>query len=421
MMSSDGSFKDVLEFFDRAAERLKLERYIYDILSKPQRCLSVSFPVRMDDGSIRIFEGYRVHYNYALGPCKGGVRYHPSVTLDEVTALAAIMTWKCSLVGLPYGGGKGGVACNPTKMSPSELERLTRRYVYMVLPLIGPEVDIMAPDLYTNEQIMAWMMDTYSMLKGYTVPGVVTGKPVDIGGTLGRNYATGRGVAIVTVRALEHYGIPVENATVAIQGFGNVGAYAAKDLAERGVKIVGITTSRGGLFNSDGLPVQKLFEEVYVNRRHPSEVGGGDYIGPAEANKAILEMDVDVLIPAAMEEQITRENADRINAKIVVEGANAPTTSDGDRILCERNIPVVPDVLANSGGVIVSYFEWVQDIQSFFWTEEEVVRRLDERILDSFTRVINLAEKEKLDLRTAAYMIAIDRVARAIRMRGIFP
>ncbi|MBS7250365.1 MAG: Glu/Leu/Phe/Val dehydrogenase [Candidatus Freyarchaeota archaeon] len=422
-MAEENSFQNVLHQLDKTAEIMNLDHNIHNFLRKPQRSLEVSIPIRMDDGSIQVFEGYRVQYNYARGPCKGGVRYHPSVTYDEVKALAALMTWKCAVADLPYGGAKGGVVCNPKEMSQTELERLTRRYTYMILPIIGPEKDIPAPDLYTNEQTMAWMMDTYSMITGYSVPGVVTGKPLEIGGTKGRSYATGKGVMFITRKALEDYNIPIKGATVAIQGFGKVGSYAAQFLAEKGCKIVGITTVEGGLFNPDGIDIPKLLSHVREKKPFGEyEEKNLEYVPDLEkANKRLITLDVDVLIPAAMENQITHENAGDIEAKIIVEGANAPTTPKADEILIERGIPVIPDILANAGGVVVSYFEWVMSLQAFLWSERDVNVRLRDLMLKAYESVSSIHKKMKVDLRTAAYILAVSRVAKAIELRGLFP
>ncbi len=422
-MAEENSFQNVLHQLDKTAEIMNLDHNIHNFLRKPQRSLEVSIPIRMDDGSIQVFEGYRVQYNYARGPCKGGVRYHPSVTYDEVKALAALMTWKCAVADLPYGGAKGGVVCNPKEMSQTELERLTRRYTYMILPIIGPEKDIPAPDLYTNEQTMAWMMDTYSMITGYSVPGVVTGKPLEIGGTKGRAYATGKGVMFITRKALEDYNIPIKGATVAIQGFGKVGSYAAQFLAEKGCKIVGVTTVEGGLFNPDGIDIPKLLSHVREKKPFAEyEEKNLEYVPDLEkANKRLISLDVDVLIPAAMENQITHENAGDIEAKIIVEGANAPTTPKADEILIERGIPVIPDILANAGGVVVSYFEWVMSLQAFLWSERDVNVRLRDLMLKAYESVSSIHKKMKVDLRTAAYILAVSRVAKAIELRGLFP
>ncbi|MCI4364265.1 MAG: Glu/Leu/Phe/Val dehydrogenase [Thermoplasmata archaeon] len=390
---------------------------IREMLKYPKRELSVNFPVRMDDGSYRVFSGYRVQYNMARGPTKGGIRYHPNVTLDEVRALAAWMTWKCAVVNLPYGGAKGGVICDPKHMSPGELERLTRRYASEIAPLIGPEMDIPAPDVYTDSQTMAWFMDTYSMLKGYSVPGVITGKPISLGGSEGRGEATGRGCAYVIREAAPHAKVKVKGGTVAVQGFGNAGSVVAKILAEeQGAKIVAVSDSRGGVHSPAGLDIPAL----EAHKAKTGSVVGFAGTKPV-TNEELLELEVDILIPAALENQITPKNADRIRAKIVAEAANGPTTPDADQVLYEKGITVLPDVLANAGGVTVSYFEWAQDIQGFFWTLKEVNDRLERVMVSSYAGVQAEAQKRKVHNRTAAYVVAISRVVDAIRRRGVFP
>ncbi|MPZ48501.1 MAG: glutamate dehydrogenase [Dehalococcoidia bacterium] len=399
-----------------------------EVLAHPKRELTVNFPVRMDDGSIRVFTGYRVHHNEARGPVKGGLRYSPMVSLDEVRALAMWMTWKCAVVNLPYGGAKGGVIVSPRELSARELERMTRRYTTEIEIIIGPGVDIPAPDLGTDARVMAWIMDTYSMQMGYSVPGIVTGKPVGLGGSLGREEATGRGVLYIAQEACRRRGISLEGATVAIQGFGNVGGAASRLLAQAGAKIVAISDSRVGIYNQTGLDVEAFFA---------SRLPGG-YIGdhthhiiddfPGKGtdhvditNEELLELPVDILIPAAIEGQITDKNAPKIRAGMIIEAANGPTTSAGDEILAERGIYVVPDIIANAGGVTVSYFEWVQDLQSFFWAEDEVNQRLQRILVSAFNEVASVAEERKLRLREAAYVVALQRVVEAIRLRGIFP
>ncbi len=404
------------EQFDRAAAYLDLKAGVREMLRNTKRELTVNFPVHMDDGSVRIFTGYRVHHSAVLGPTKGGIRYHPDVTLDEVRALAMWMTWKCATVGLPYGGAKGGVVCDPKKLSRSELENLTRRYATEISILMSPEGDIPAPDVNTNSQIMAWIMDTYSMHRGYTTPAVVTGKPLEVGGSLGRNEATGRGVMFTTLEALKTLDIPVEGATVVVQGYGNAGSVAAYLLQDAGAQIIAVSDSKGGIFNPHGLDTRDVL-------RHKRETGsvieypGADFVTNAE----LLELSCDVLVPAALENQITAANADRIQAKIVAEAANGPTTPAADDILFERGIFVIPDILCNAGGVTVSYFEWVQDLQQFFWTEEEINRRMRRILVNSFNEVLQVARKKEVDMRTAAYIRAIDRVARATMIRGIYP
>jgi glutamate dehydrogenase (NAD(P)+) len=408
-------FGAMLQEFDGAAHILNLEPGIWKILTNPKRQIVVACPVQMDNGEIEVFTGYRVQYNITLGPAKGGIRYHPGVTLDEVTALAAWMTWKCAVAHIPFGGGKGGVICDPTKMSKRELEALTRRYVAEIIDAIGPEKDVPAPDVNTNEQVMAWVMDTYSMHVGHTTTSVVTGKPVELGGSLGRREATGRGVMIVTRESAKHVGLNIKGATVAVQGFGNVGSISAELLAEIGAKIVAVTDWKGGVYNAKGLDIPKLI--AYV-QQHKTVAGfpGAEPLNPAD----LFKLEVDVLIPAALENQITVENAPVIKAKIVVEGANGPTTPDANRFLYEHGIFIVPDILANSSGVTTSYFEWVQDRYGYFWTEKEVNERLESKMCEAFNAVLQTSLKYKVDMRTAAYIVAISRVATVTRMRGMY-
>jgi glutamate dehydrogenase (NAD(P)+) len=415
-MSTHGSvFGAMLQEFDGAARLLNLEPGIWKILTHPKRQITVSCPVQMDNGEIEVFTGYRVQYNITLGPAKGGIRYHPGVTLDEVTALAAWMTWKCAVAHIPFGGGKGGVICDPTRMSRRELEALTRRYVAEIIDAIGPEKDVPAPDVNTNEQTMAWVMDTYSMHVGHTETGVVTGKPVELGGSLGRREATGRGVMIVTRESARHVGIDIKGATVAVQGFGNVGSISAELLAELGARIVAVTDWKGGVYNAKGLDVSKLGQHVW---QHKTVAGFPE--GEPLGNDDLFGLDVDILIPAALENQITKDNAPRIRAKILVEGANGPTTPEAHRHLHERGVFVVPDILANSGGVTTSYFEWVQDRHGYFWTEKEVNERLEAKMCEAYTAVLQTAMRYRVDMRTAAYLVAINRVATVTRMRGMY-
>jgi glutamate dehydrogenase (NAD(P)+) len=415
-MAAGGSvFSAMLQEFDGAARILNLEPGIWKILTHPKRQITVSCPVQMDNGEIEVFTGYRVQYNITLGPAKGGIRYHPGVTLDEVTALAAWMTWKCAVAHIPFGGGKGGVVCDPTRMSRRELEALTRRYVAEIIDSIGPEKDVPAPDVNTNEQIMAWVMDTYSMHVGHTETAVVTGKPLELGGSLGRREATGRGVTIVARESAKHVGFDIKGATVAIQGFGNVGSISAELLSQIGAKIVGVTDWKGGVFNRSGLDVAKLGMHVWQHKT----VDGFDG-GERLSNDDLFKLDVDVLIPAALENQITMENAPGIRAKVVVEGANGPTTPDAHRHLHERGVFVVPDILANSSGVTTSYFEWVQDRYGYFWTEKEVNERLEAKMCEAFDAVLQTALRYKVDMRTAAYIVAINRVATVTRIRGMY-
>ncbi len=410
-------FEIAKQQIERVGKYLKLDPGLLEVLKSPQRELSVNFPVRMDDGKIRVFNGYRVQFNGALGPYKGGIRYHPQVNLDEVRALACWMTWKTSLMGIPYGGAKGGIICDPKKMSKAELERMTRRYTTAISTIIGPEQDIPAPDVYTDGQTMAWIMDTYSMNKGYSVPGVVTGKPLAIGGSKGRDEATSRGVVYTTREAAKKIKLNLKGATVAIQGYGNVGWFAAKIFNEEyGCKIVAVSDSKGGIYSEKGFDPK----EVMAHKEKTGSVIG--FPGTKKvSNEELLEIKVDILVPAALENVITSENANRIQAKIVSEGANGPTTPAADEIMHKKGIIGIPDILANGGGVTVSYFEWVQNLQHFFWTLDEVRQKLDQVITTAFNNTWEVREKEKVDLRTAAYIVAVKRVVEAYRLRGIFP
>jgi glutamate dehydrogenase (NAD(P)+) len=401
---------------DQVAERLHLDHDTHVRLRYPRRALVVSVPVRMDSGHTEVFMGYRVHHNTALGPTKGGLRYDAEVSMGEVTALAMLMTWKCSLMGLPYGGAKGGVRCSPRNMSKRELESLTRRYTAEIILMIGPDLDIPAPDLGTDEQTMAWMMDTYSMTQGKSVPGVVTGKPILVGGSAGRREATGRGIVYVLYQAVHRLGQEIKGRKVVVQGFGNVGGVAARMLWRDGAVIQGVSDYKGGVWNSQGLDIRALEQHV---KERGSVVGfpGADSI----SNKDILEQPCDILLPAATGSQIREDNADRIQAQIVVEGANGPTTPEADVILHNRGIVVIPDILANAGGVVVSYFEWVQGLQFFFWKESEITSRLQEIMARAFARVWNISKKEHVNLRTAALMEGIRRVADAHQVRGLYP
>ena len=402
--------------FDKAAAYLALDDGIREVLRRPKRELTVNFPVKMDDGSVKVFTGYRVHHSTTRGPSKGGIRFHPAVTIDEVRALAMWMTWKCAVVNIPYGGAKGGVICDPKQMSLNELEKLTRRYATEIAILMNPEGDIPAPDVNTSPQIMAWIMDTYSMHRGYTTPAVVTGKPIEVGGSLGRTEATGRGVMFTVREAMRHLNIPMEEATVAVQGFGNVGSIAAYLMQDKGCKIVAVSDSRGGIYNPKGFDVRDVLRFKAENgtvQGYP----GTDRI----TNEELLALPCDILVPAALEKAITAENAPQIKAKIIAEGANGPTTPEADEILYDRGIFVVPDVLANAGGVTVSYFEWVQGLQYFFWSEKEINAQLREVMVRSFNDVLRIAQEKKVDMRVAAYILAIDRVARAHALRGTYP
>jgi len=402
--------------FDIAAEYLKLDAGLRQILRTPKRVFEVSVPTKMDNGQIKVFTGYRVQHNIARGPAKGGIRYHPAVTLDEVKALAAWMTWKTATVNIPYGGGKGGVICDPKRMSKPELERMTRRYASEIFPIIGPEQDIPAPDVYTDSQTMAWIMDTYSMTKGYSSLGVVTGKPLSIGGSEGRHEATARGCLFVTEEACRVKKMSLRGSSVAIQGFGNAGSLAAKLFAEKKARVIAISDSRGGVFNSRGIDPLKAMR---YKERSGTVVGmpGTSRI----SNDDLLTMKCDILIPAALENVITLNNADQIKAKIVAEAANGPTTPHADEVLARKGIMVLPDILANSGGVTVSYFEWVQDLQSFFWSESEVNAKLESVMKRAFLEVHETARKHRTHMRTGAYCLAVGRVADATLVRGLFP
>jgi glutamate dehydrogenase (NAD(P)+) len=398
-------------------EFMSLPKDQLDYLSVPQRELIVHFPVQMDDGSMRMFEGYRVHHNMIKGPTKGGIRYHPDVTLDECRALAMWMTWKCALMNLPYGGAKGGVIVDPGTLSKRELEKMTRRYATEISEFIGPERDIPAPDVGTNAQVMAWIMDTYSMHRGYSIPAVITGKPVAVGGTVGREYATGLGVTYVTRAVLRHrLGRTLEDATVAVQGFGNVGSWTARSMHERGARIVAVSDVYGGIYNANGLDLRLLV-------RHVAETGSVVNFPDASpiSNAELLALDVDVLVPAAMEGQLTRENAGDVRATVIAEGANGPTTPDADEILDKNGVIVIPDILCNAGGVVVSYFEWVQGLQSFFWDEGEVRRQMERKLIDNLDVVIRVSTQRKCSMRMAAFVIAVERIMEAMHLRGIYP
>jgi glutamate dehydrogenase (NAD(P)+) len=408
-------FGAMLQEFEGAARILNLDRGIWQILTHPKRQIVVSCPVQMDNGEIEVFTGYRVQYNVTLGPAKGGIRYHPDVTLDEVTALAAWMTWKCAVAQLPFGGGKGAVACDPTRMSRRELEALTRRYTAEIIDAIGPDKDVPAPDLNTNEQIMAWFSDTYSMHVGHTVTSVVTGKPIEMGGSLGRREATGRGVMIVARESAKHLGFSLTGATIAVQGFGHVGGLASDLLAAQGALIVGVTDRLGGVYNAKGLDTAALLAHVAQHKTVAGFAGGEPL-----ADTDIFGLDVDILIPAAIENQITAVNAGAIRARLVVEGADGSTSPDAHRTLHDRGVFVVPDILANAGGVTVSYFEWVQDRHGYFWPEKEVNDRLEAKMIEAFEAVLLTAKRYRVDMRTAAYIVAINRVATVTKMRGMY-
>ncbi|MGE0470827.1 MAG: Glu/Leu/Phe/Val dehydrogenase [Nitrospira sp.] len=409
------TFRLAVSQFDQAAEAMHLDSNLRERLKLPQRSLVVSLPVLMDDGHVEVFTGYRVQHDSSRGPSKGGVRYHPDVNLGEVAALAMWMTWKCALAGLPYGGAKGGVQVAPKSLSSPELQRLTRRYAAEIFPLIGPDKDVPAPDVGTDAQIMAWIMDTYSQQVGYAVPGVVTGKPLALGGSLGREEATGRGVVYVTQEALRHVKLPLENATVAIQGFGNVGSHTARIMQQQGARVIAVSDVSGGIYNDKGLDIAHLL------RRDSSQPLRETKQGDAITNEELLQLECTVLVPAALSEQITQRNANSLKCRILSEGANGPTTLEADRILEDKGIFVIPDILANSGGVIVSYFEWVQDLQRFFWSAADIQNRLQNIITSAFHRTLHFSTEHRVSMRMAALMSGIDQVAQAHLQRGLYP
>ena len=409
-------FEIALRQFEIAAEYLHLDPSLRRVLSHPKRALIVSIPVRMDDGSINVYEGFRVQHNIARGPAKGGIRYHMNVTLDEVKALAAWMTWKCAVVNIPFGGGKGGIICDPQKMSKGEVERLSRRYFAEIINMVGPEKDIAAPDVNTNPQVMAWYMDTYSMTLGYTALGVVTGKPLALGGSEGRNEATARGALFSVAEAMKKLDRPLAGSSVAIQGFGNVGGNSAKLFHEAGCKVLAVSDVGGAIYNKNGLDVPRLLEYAEQHRTIHAFAEAEEI-----SNADLLEASCDVLIPAALENQITSRNAGRIRAKVIAEAANGPTTPDADKVLHDRGIFVIPDILCNAGGVTVSYFEWVQGLYSFFWDEAMVNNQLEKIMVKAFNDVHQSAERYKVDMRTGAQILAISRVSEATTLRGLFP
>jgi glutamate dehydrogenase (NAD(P)+) len=413
--TEENPFESMRARFDRAAQLLDLDPDLYRVMIVPNREIKVYIPVRMDTGRIEVFEGYRVQHNFARGPAKGGIRYAPDVTLDEVKALAAWMTWKCAVVNVPFGGGKGGVVCNPKQMSIGELERLTRRYAAELIDFIGPEKDVPAPDMNTNEQTMAWIMDTYSMHARHTVTAVVTGKPVELGGSAGRREATGRGVMIVVNEAIKRFKLTPQETRVVVQGSGNVGGLGARLMYEAGYKVTAISDVGGGIYNENGLNIHKVLE--YLKQNTTLE---GYPEADRVSNKELLEIECEVLAPCATENQITSENAHKIKCKVLAEGANGPTTPGADSILHENGVFVIPDILANAGGVTVSYFEWVQDRMGYFWREDVVNQRLEEIMVASFNDLCRYADAHNVETRTAAYMLAIDRVAYDTRMRGIY-
>lgn len=414
-LSEENPFEAMMSRFDYAARRLSLDAGLYKVLRNPEKQIIVSIPVQRDGGDVEVYTGYRVLYNTSRGPAKGGIRFDMNVTLDEVTALAAWMTWKCAVVNIPFGGAKGGVICDPGTMSMGELERLTRRYTSAIIDTLGPDSDVPAPDVNTNERVMAWIMDTYSMHKRHTVTSVVTGKPVEMGGSLGRREATGRGCMIVTLEALKRLGMPIKGARVAVQGFGNVGSVAADLLAKQGALIVAVGDKSGGLYNAKGFDVPDLLEWV-----KDKKVLAGYPKGEVISIEQLLSCACDVLVPAATENVITSKNAANIQAKIICEGANGPTTAKADAILEQKGIFVIPDILANAGGVTVSYFEWVQDRSGYFWDEDTVNRRLERIMVTSFDEVAAMADKHAVNMRIAAYMLSIERVAAVHRLRGMY-
>jgi len=411
------TFRMACQQFDAVADHLEIPHDDRERIKRPKRALVVALPIHADDGSTKVFTGYRVQHYLTLGPTKGGLRFHPDVTLGEVAALAMLMSWKCALTGLPYGGAKGGITCDPSTMSATELERLTRRYTQEMIPFIGPQVDVMAPDVGTNEQTMAWMMDTYSVHMGYTVPSIVTGKPVGLGGSLGRREATGRGVAYLANRATDTLGLDMNKCTVAVQGYGNVGSIAALSLARYGAKVIAVSDVHGGVYNSKGLDLFALEKFVAQNRT----VVGFPGAEPV-SNEDLLLLQCDILVPAALERQITEANVGKIKCRILAEAANGPTTPEADAIIAQRpEIFVIPDVLCNAGGVVVSYFEWVQDLQSFFWGETEVTDKLFRILETAYTQILTVSRKQKISMRLAALSLGVKRVQDAKRLRGLFP
>ncbi len=414
-LAEENPFEAMMSRFDYAAQRLSLDPGIYKVLRAPEKQIIVAVPFQRDSGEIEVLTGYRVLHNRARGPAKGGIRFDLNVTLDEVKALAAWMTWKCAVVNIPFGGAKGGVVCDPSTLSNAELERITRRYTAAIIETLGPDSDVPAPDVNTNERIMAWVMDTYSMHVRHTVNAVVTGKPVEMGGSLGRREATGRGCMIVTREALRRLRMPVEGTRVVVQGFGNVGSVAAQLMEQQGMKVIAVSDKSGGIYNPKGLKIRELVQHVRQHR-FLADYREAEHI----TNEQLLTLDCDVLVPAALENVITRENAPQIKARIICEGANGPTTAGADRILEENGVFVIPDILANAGGVTVSYFEWVQDRGGYFWDEETVNQRLERIMVRSFEEVAGMAARHKLNLRIGAYMLAIDRVAAVHRLRGLY-
>jgi len=411
------TFRLAVAQFDQAAEAMELDHNLRERLKLPQRSLMVSVPVRMDDGRVEVYTGYRVQHDSSRVPSKGGIRYHPDVNLGEVAALAMWMTWKCALADLPYGGAKGGIAIDPKKLSRAELQRLTRRYAAEIFPLIGPDKDVPAPDVGTDAQVMAWIMDTYSQQVGFAVPGVVTGKPLSIGGSLGREEATGRGVVYVTIEALQHLKLDIRNSTVAIQGFGNVGFHTARIMQEYGARVIAVSDVNGGIHNSNGLDISELFTRYKTGGQSLQDTRLGEWL----SNDELLQLDCTVLVPAALSEQITERNAAKLRCRILAEGANGPTTLEADRILQDHGVFIIPDILANSGGVIVSYFEWVQDLQRFFWKATDIQARLQDILTSAFHRTLQFSVSKNTSMRMAALMSGIDKVAQAHLHRGLYP
>jgi glutamate dehydrogenase/leucine dehydrogenase len=415
-IATKGAYDFALSNFDVAAGALELDQDVRELIKYPERILTVTVPVRMDNGRIRRFEAYRVQHSTVRGPAKGGIRYHPNVTLEEVKALATWMTWKCAVVNIPFGGAKGGVTCDPKNMSLGELERMTRRYTSAILPLIGPEQDIPAPDVYTNSQTMAWIMDTYSMTKGYPIPGVVTGKPISLGGSLGRNEATGRGVFYTIQSASEHLNMPLAGARVVVQGFGNAGSIAAQMLHEAGCKVIAVSDSTGAIFNARGLDVPSLLHFKEFTHR-VAKFPEAEPVSPRE----LLALDCDVLVPAALENAVHEENAGAVRARIVAEAANGPLTPEADHILEAKGVFIIPDILCNAGGVTVSYFEWVQDEQHLFWEAQDVYNRLERVMRTAFNEVVRIRAERNVPMRVAANMLGVGRVAEAVKIRGVYP
>jgi glutamate dehydrogenase (NAD(P)+) len=415
LLAEENPFEAMMSRFDYAAQRLSLDPGLYKVLRAPEKQIIVSVPVVRDSGDVEVYTGYRVLYNTSRGPAKGGIRFDTAVTLDEVKALAAWMTWKCAVVNIPFGGSKGGVSCDPFQLSNGELERITRRYTSAIIETLGPDSDVPAPDVNTNERVMAWIMDTYSMHKRHTVTAVVTGKPVEMGGSLGRREATGRGCMLVTREALKRLRMPIEGTRVAVQGFGNVGSVAAQLMEDLGMKVVAVSDKSGGIYNPDGLKIRDVLQHTR-QRRFLSDYKDADHI----SNDDLLTLDCEVLVPAAMENVITSHNAGAIKARIICEGANGPTTANADKILEQNGVFVIPDILANAGGVTVSYFEWVQDRGGYFWDEDTVNQRLERIMVESFDQVAGMAGRHGINLRIGAYMLAIERVAAVHRLRGMY-